>query len=54
MANMPLHQKLRGDGSSRVLTVAELSSVVALGVEEGNGIKKLRTASSYYTSKRKT
>jgi hypothetical protein len=34
-----LHRKLEGDGSKGVLIGEELSSAVALGVEEGNSIE---------------
>jgi hypothetical protein len=54
MANLPLHQNLRGDDGSEVLTGAELSSVVALGVEEGNDIKRLGTTSCCCIRKRNT
>jgi hypothetical protein len=38
-ANAPLHWDLKGDGSNGVLTRFELSSVLALDVEEGNGVE---------------
>jgi hypothetical protein len=38
-ANAPLHWDLKGDGSNGVLSRFELSSVLALDVEEGNGVE---------------